>query len=317
MKMGDVNDLETSMSFKASLVASSNSPFHHMEYGMRVVMLGHTCLMFGGFSREGTGHRISKFDRVKKRWTGVTPKNRHCSFGSIRLGFIVDDLLYAYTWDNNVRNHCFMAVNVILMEEWIPAGKDTCPQTGFGTSGSYVEARNEAILFGGKKLSTEIFVYNVARASWYSPEVSGTPPKARYNHGTCCTGQKMFIVGGLGPVRLDLHILDMRGNRFSWSTPVTNGYVPPRRTLFAVACNSHRIFIHGGYHARERFDMYSITENRWYKCLEGESSGKGFISVQGYHLENTDHCMVVADKKLLIFGGYDLVAATPLQIDPL
>ena len=319
------------LSFMGKLVKTSNNPFRRdSEYGIGAVLLGHRCLVFGGFNGAGPKYCIYMYNIMKRKWTMTQPTNRYNQFGSIRLSFIVDDVLYGYSWYNASQRHIFMAINLISMDAWVPAGRDACAETGFGSSGQYIEARNEAVLFGGKKASTDIFVYDVARSSWYSPSVSGEPPSPRYNHGTCCTGLRMFILGGqdlprLGngqgrAMQLDLHVLTMEGTRFVWSTPGIKSRAPPRRYLFAATCVPGRIFVYGGYGGLTRFDIYSIKQKRWYyyNGISGEADEeKGTVYFRSELLEdNANNAAVVCQGKLLIIGGTRLKASTPLEIIP-
>ena len=317
--MGDVNDLGTSLCFKGTLVKTANSPERtSVSRGVGVVALGHECLMFGGFTGDGEKHRVHRYDRLKKEWKSVLPRNQHKRFGSIRMTFVVDDILYAYVWYGNAYKHGFLALDLIHMEEWVAAGKGTLMQAGFGASGCYVALRNEGVLFGGPQ--SNVVVFNVERSSWYSPEMSGKPPSRRQHCATCCVGLRLFAIGGQGRLldSLDLHILTMQGTRFSWSTPVTTGFTPPKRSLFTATYASGRVFVYGGSGGYTCFDVYSIKQNRWYN---GSSAGadveNGLIHFTSELDEgNAVHAAVVVDGKLFIFGGSSGMDKTPLEIAP-
>ena len=327
MMRGD-GDLGTSFSFKGQLLKVDGNPFtNEFQYGVGAVLVGCKCLMFGGYSGGGSKHRIYIYDRVQKAWTTTLPKNeRNGRFGSIRLIFIVDDVLYALTWNDTIKGHDFMALDLVSMGEWVSVGTTECPNTGFGTNGSYIEKRKEGIVFGGESRRTDIFVYNVDRSSWYSPKVSGKPPVARRNHAACSTGQEMYVLGGERfragnyPIAssLDLHVLTMRGSRFTWSTPVTSGPDMQGRYLFPAVCASGRIFAYGGMSGHKCFSIYSIKQRRWYRASSDEADEqKG-----GVHLTtdlpagNGNSALLVVDNKLLVLGGNRLKARTPMEISP-
>ena len=319
--MGGVNNLGTSMSFKGTLVKTKiDLGKASVSRGVGVVALGHECLMFGGFTGDGERHRVHRYDRLKRKWKSVLPRNREKSFGSIRMTFVVDDILYAYVWYGNAYKHGFLALDLILMEEWVAVGKGSLMQAGFGASGCYVALRNEGVLFGGPQ--SNVVVYNVERSSWYSPEVSGTLPSPRKHCATCCVGQRMFIVGGHIPEGndnvLDLHILTMYGTRFSWSTPVTTGAIPPKRSMFTATYASGRVFVYGGSGGYKRFDVYSIKQNRWYNGSSAEADAeRGIVHFTSQLFGgNAVHAAVVVDGKLLIFGGSFGLAKIPLEIAP-
>ena len=316
--------LGTSFSFYGKVIRTKNNPFENgAEYGVGTMLVGHKCLMFGGYNRSRDKHWVYVYDRVKKEWLVTMPANVHNWFGSIRMTFIVDDVLYACSWYQRHKRHVFMALNLVSMEEWVPVGKGLCPITGFGTRGSYIEARNEGVLFGGESRGTGVFVYNMERSSWYSPTVSGTPPTPRRNHATCSVGLKMFILGGekFGASdngTLDLHVLSMEGTRFVWSTPVTTGHASRTRRLFPATCASGRIFIFGGYGANTPFIVYSIKENHWYhggSDMTSEEEGSIYYASELVEV-NANGAMLVIHDKLLVFGGNALSPNTPVEITP-
>ena len=321
--MGDGNGLGTSLSFRGKLITPSNNPFYiERDWGMGAVLVGHECIVFGGHRGGETKHRVYKYDIVKNKWLAVLPNNESDSFGSVRATFIVDDLLYAFVWLNRYQNYAFMSLDLISMEEWVHAGKGPCVQPGFGTAGSYVEARNELVLYGGED-DTDISVYSLRRSSWHSPEASGNPPPTRYNHSTCCTGRNMFVIGGVtsgqqDSVLLDLYVLSMHRERFSWSTPVTSGGSPTKRHTFTATYAFGRIFVYGGFDGLTCFDVYSVKQNRWYigtSRMTNNEEGKVHFTSE-LPEGNAFHAAVISSSKLLVFGGSTLSSKTPLEIAP-
>ena len=316
--------LETSFSFKGKLLVTSNVQFNsEREYGVGAVLVGNECLVFGGYSGGGMKHRIHKYNHVKKEWKSTLPENEYNRFGSVRLAFIVDDTLYAYVWHGAGNAHVFMSINLISMDEWVPTGRANCPQLGFGISGSFIESRNEAIMFGGKNQNPVVFVYNVHRSAWYSPKVSGRPPVSRESHATCSIGQRMFVIGGrLVRVRLDagldLHILTMSGKRFSWSTPLTTGRRPKGRFNLSATCVPGRIIMYGGYPGDvTRLIIYSTTEHRWYRGRESSAPNEkeGIIHFTSeLNNGNSHHAAARVGDKLLVFGGFRMSSANVLEI---
>ena len=323
--MGGGKNLATSLTFEGRLVNTSNNPFTGaFEYGIGVVLVGHECLMFGGFNGGGK-HRVYKFDIAKKKWSQFLPENRVDDFGSIAMTFVVDDRLYAYVWCRRIMQYMFVSLDLVLTEAWVRVGQNSCPQVGHGPSGAFVEATGEGVLFGGEKKNTDVFVYNVERSSWYPPKVSGTPPGPRKHHCTCCAGRRLFIVGGqLLPLdeahsnELSLHVLTIQGSRFAWSTPATIGRVPKKRYLFSATYFAGRIFVYGGNWGYRRFDIFSIRQSRWFNGVSSfadEEQGEVQFTSE---LEggNAVHAAVVVNDKIFVFGGTKLVSKSPLEIAP-
>ena len=244
------------------------------------------------------------------------------------MSFLVNDLLYVYIWSRRYKEYTFLVLDLMLMEEWEDIGRGACPQLNYGTSGSFVEARNEAVLFGGRneiseKGATDVHVYDVSSCKWYSPKAKGKPPAARYNHTTCCTGTKVFVLGGIY-IRpggrfptLVPSILSIRNSQFEWSTPAIKGYVPQARFFFHASCTQGRIFVYGGTGGNTRFDIYSIKEERWYEGADSSPPLPGEVRFRTKWVSGTrDHASVLTSNLFLVVGGFRLSACAPLHITP-
>ena len=319
-------DLAHCSEFQGRRVASTGNPFNNnRQYGLGVVPVGHLFVLFGGYSERSIGgpRGIYVFDSTRCEWSSFPVVGQHVVVGRVKMHFVVDDTLFAYVWDDTKETYTFVTLNLVAMDAWRSVGAMSLPRTGMGTSGSFVERRKEALLFGGALGRSDLFVYSLSRKSWSTPQTAGEPPPSRHNHATCSVGYKLFVVGGLGiesQGNLDLHVLNMEGARFVWSNlKEPQGYVPCSRYLFAVSCNRARLFVYGGYGGEENFDVYSIQENRWFKAVQEQSQN----SSQNEVLFNTDwsqgtseHGVVQMDEKLWIFGGFELPVRTPMVITP-
>ena len=319
--MGERNGLATSLSFRGKLVRATNNPFHvPREWGIGAVLVGHECLVFGGHRGGARKHRIYKYDLLTSTWKAILPKNPSKDFGEIRATFVVDDTLYACVWLNLAMRNVLMTIDLVSMEEWMPTREDDSAQLGSGTTGSYVEARNELVLFGGKGNGVAILVYSLSRSSWYLPNVSGNPPAPRYNHATCCSGRRMFVIGGesigLEIAPLDLHVLCLQSSRISWSTPITTGHAPTQRHHFTATYVDGRIFVYGGFSGLAHFDFYTVSENRWYIGSSSEASEQEGMAQFVSELTggNAYHAAVAVGDKLLVLGGCRLNTNTALEI---
>ena len=324
--MADYPNMSTALSFKGELAKTGTNPFRNdKQYGIGAVLVGHRCLVFGGYSQNHSS--VGIYDVVERSWKRHAMKNMRQLYGRVRMTFIVDDVLYVYSWSRDDKKCVFLMLDLVSMEDWVCGGKNPCAQMGFGTSGSYVESRNEGVLFSGKRRNfTDVWVYNVENGTWYCPQTSGTPPRARYNHTTCSEGKTMFVLGGQTTLPgnhvirpFDLHMLTMDGKRFAWSTPEVNGYVPPERFLFAATCQARRVFVFGGYRGYSSFDIYSVEHGSW---MKGSSNNEyepyevlQFTS--GWKRGTSDHAMVLMPQELIVFGGFQLSITTPLHITPI
>ena len=323
---GGLKELDTARSFKGVQAPFSSNPFpYKSQYGIGAVIVGHKCIVFGGYHQHE--QKIGIYDIAKRTWKQHVADNCEHLYSRIRMAFIVHDVLFAYLWSLRTNSCVFVTLDLVSMAEWQQGGYGKCEQMGFGTSGSYVELRNEAVLFGGMLRGTDIVVYNVEKSSWYKPKTRGLPPRARGNHSTCSHGNHVFVLGG-APLSsdtrgnfdsLDLHILTMNINRFTWSTPVVRGSLPPGRYLFQAACTSGQIFVFGGYGGTTRFDTFSLQQNCWRRGYYNErvDESEGFEFRSNWDMGTSDHAMILTPLMIVVFGGFQLPVTRPLHITPL
>ena len=313
--------MDSALAFEGIQSKRRIGPFNK-HYGIGAVLVGHRCVVFGGY--HSLRQEFWVYDIAKRSWKQYAPINHDKLYGRVRMAFMVDDVLYVYLWSPIRKRYSFLTLDLVCMEEWIVERESSHMRMRFGTSGSYVECRNEGVLFGGEINSTEVLVYNVERASWYCPKTTGSPPSPRFNHTTCSYGRHMFVLGGIRissrpATGLELYSLDMDGTRFTWSTPKVGGYLPQGRYLFSAACISERIFVFGGYSGHTSFDIYSFEHKCWRKGYYEEASGKveGFRFKCDWIIGTSDHAMVLTPQNLVVFGGFQLPIGTPLHITPL
>ena len=326
--MGTLADFETSLSFTGKVAVTMPKVrlfSNDKQFGIGAVLIGHTCLLFGGYSRRKYKERIYIYDYVNKSWKTHQPKTNPDMYGRVRMCFLVNDQLYIYNFVRGNRRYSFSVLDVIDKEEWVDIGGEGCPQMGFGTSGSYVETRNEAVLYGGQSAAspTDLWVYKVDSSMWYSPRTTGEAPSPRYNHTTCCRGNNLFLLGGICNERqkpiepLQVFVLNMQVNRFVWSLAETQGYAPPGRFLFHTVCTAGRIFVYGGYGGYPRFDVFSIRDQTWRQGVNTNKLDDEKVRFTSDWREGTsDHFTLLTSNKLLVIGGFRLSAAAPLEIVP-
>ena len=317
-------EIGSAISFNGEVAQTSLNLFGlHLLYGVGAVLIGHRCVVFGGYAR--LVQNICIYDTERRTWQSRQVRNGGRLQGRVRMAFVVDDVLYVYIWSSDKQKCRFVTLDLLLMKEWALGGTGACEQMAFGTAGSYMESRNEGVLFGGQSNSTDVLVYSVENRTWYRPKTRGSPPSARFNHTTCSQGEQMFVLGGRSVETehafksLELHVLTMRRQRFIWSTPKVTGYVPRGRFLFAAACISGRIFVFGGYNGYASFDIYSLRLNRWqtgsYK--DDFDHNQGFRFMSDWNRGTSDHVLVLTPQRLIVFGGFQLPISTPLHITPL
>ena len=321
----DFSNMGTALSFKGELAEKKTNLFgNDKQYGIGAVLVGHRCLVFGGYSQHHSS--VGIYDAVTRSWRRHNVQNTRQLYGRVRMTFIVDDKLYVYSWSTSEKRCIFLTLDLVSMKEWVRGGKSTCAQMGFGTSGSYVESRNEGVLFSGKRRNfTDVWVYNVGKGTWYCPKTKGAVPMERFNHTTCSEGRTMFILGGrsiypndaISP--FELHMLTMDGKRFTWSTPEAKGYIPPERFLFSAACTTGRLIVFGGYRGHSSFDIYSIENNSWRKGYYNNEPVQydGFQFSSIWERGTSDHALVLTPHTMIVFGGFQLSITTPLHITPM
>ena len=315
-------DLDECTSLSCKRLIPLGNPFKGVGkiYGFGVVLTGHRCYLYGGYKRIPNQGRVYLYDIAQNAWSSIKPGNPDLAFGRVKLSFVADDILHAYIWHEIYGYYNFAMLDLIQCEEWRLVPDRDAPKIGTGTAGCYVEARKEAVLFGGSAPSeVEINVYRLQTQSWYSPRAKGQPPRRRWNHAVCTSGERMFVVGGsiLGgnrPATLDIHILTMVRAEFTWTSPVVPGFAPPRRYLFQATCSNDRVFVYGGYNGEHCFHIYSVTEEKWY-LTDDSGPPEHTIPLRTPWLSGTsENGALQTPTKLWIFGGFQLPIVTPLVI---
>lgn len=314
-------DLDDCRALRCRRMVPNKNPFEvRRHYGIGAVLFGHKCLIFGGYKGFKTPARfVYVYNTVSNSWKKLEAANYGLVFGRVKMAFVLDDSLIAYVWHKMKHAYNLVNLNLVLLSEWQSVHQKDPPKIGIGTAGCYIEARNEAVVVGGKggpKLL--VYVYVVAASSWYRPEVKGKAPNRRMNHAVCSSGSNMFVVGGThlslrDDFKLDLHILTMRGREFVWSSPKIPGYAPRDRYLFQATSSGKRIFVYGGYNGVTSFDFYDIAENRW-RSAGGSGKENGVKYITNWSKGTSEYASVQTRQTLWIFGGFQLDPYTPLKI---
>lgn len=301
-------DLTTCSSFKGKILRAGWNPFGRgKHFGHGAVQVGHRCFIVGGYSRHETS--VYVYDVQKETWFQLKPSNHRLAFGRVKAIFTVADLLYAYVWqERGPRNYALVTYDLVEMSDWYVVDAKRSPNLRYGVSGCFVERRGEAVITSPRSHSSPgtVMVYRVAEKSWYQPQVKGAPPLLDMNHSTCSTGSSVFAMGNSGGApRMCLFLLDVTRLPFVWSMPVGGDYQPCNRYLFQASCTVNRIFVYGGYSGVRSFDVYSIPEKRWLTKFRMDNEWTAGTS---------ENAVVQSSERLLIFGGFELPAHTPLEI---
>ena len=132
-------------------------------------------------------------------------------------------------------------------ELWEPKG--ACLGPRLCTSGEVHERSLRFVVFGGSIANVRdnaLIVVHHDREMVYRPEAKGVPPSKRSRHGTCITGDVMFVYGGRDEqdqMLNDVHCLCIAGSSFTWSQVVL---ATPVQEFHAMVYVPGRIFIYGG-----------------------------------------------------------------------
>lgn len=303
-------DLSSCSSFKARLLRPSGNPFNNrLQYGLGAVQIGHKCVLVGGYSERTP--KVYVYDLNRNRWLSFLPQNHEVAMGRVKVIFTIGDTLYAYLWrEGQMRKYVLITYDLIEFSDWHEIDTKDPPTLPYGVSGCFVERRGEAVVTSPQKtaISGAVVVYRVRDKSWFHPKTTGEPPLLDMNHATCSAGTSVFAIGDSKEApHLCLFHLDVTALPFVWSRPVGGNYFPRSRYLFQASCTVKRIFVYGGYAGNRAFDVYSIQEKRWLTNIRMDNEWRDGTS---------ENAVVQSEERLIVFGGFQLPAQTPLEITP-
>ena len=314
--------LSTCSAFKGRVIETNRAVIDGTwQYGNGAVVVGHRCIVFSGYaSYEVATQAVFVFDTKRLEWNEAKVKTETVAYGRVKMQFVQSDVLYAYIGSNNFTLLALdLPLDLLDINEWRHVNPGNAPDPGFGTAGCFVERRNEGFVWGGgDRVRADPWMFSVKTKRWYSPRTIGRAPEERHNHSICSTGNQVFIIGGTGRRinSLDLHVLSLEIAPFQWSSASIPEYSPPRRYLFQATCTESRIFVYGGYQGESCFDVFSIKARRWYKGVEGLASEGQVKFDTNWNSGTSENAAVLTSGSLWIFGGFQLVANTPLRITP-
>lgn len=298
--------------FKGTRLSPSGNPFSNSkQYGIAAALVGHRCVIVGGYSeRLRRGQRVYVYNTKTNRWSSKVPMLHELAFGRAKMIFTLEDKLFAFVWHHDSNCYNFLQLDLVEMEEWRMVHEEKPPLMVFGAAGCLIEQRREALVSVGFSNHTVIHSYNFLRSKWSKPRTGGKRPPYRENHATCSVDMQVFILGGAFQTNfLDVHILDVSVVPYTWSSPLLRpGYRPTARYLFQAVGTRKRIVVYGGYGGQKRFDVYSIPEKRWLQNIRFDTDWLGGTS---------ENAVAFTEQKMWVFGGFQLDARTPLLITPL
>ena len=294
------------------------------QYGHGAVLVGHKCLVFGGYAdyKDAT-KRVYVFDTKTGAWDFVHVSQQPLAFGTSRIEFILRDVLTVYIFTEPDKRYSLLELDLVEMEEWNLVEDRASPRLGEGTAGCFFESRNEMVAFGGRDTGTEVFRYSVDRKVWLTAKTSGFPPNPRANHATCSSGLVMFVIGGslngTNMQTLDMHALNVARLPFTWSTPKYGTFRPPRRFLFHASYIGDRIILYGGFNKTRHFCFYSIKERRWFEGVRRnvEYPDRQVRFESNWSSGTSAYAVAHTNEKMWLFGGFEMKQKWHLEIEPM
>lgn len=275
---------------------------------LRAVLVGHLCVLAGGTAWMSVRNRhVFMYNTKENTWASTLPENSDLGFGSTRMLFIMDDILFAYI-RQSIDMYQFVTLDLLSMNAWRKVVSHDSPIIHNEASGCLIERRNEAIVSYGYSGHTRIYSYSIRKKRWSQPETKGHPPPFRRRHAACSIGWRVFISGGSTSNALDIHILDVSVHPYRWSSPaLASKYKPMQMYSFQFAYTRSRLFIYGSDNREAYFEVFSIPENCWLEDVKLDSDWK---------IGTADYAIASTENKIWVFGGYPLHLDTPLLITP-
>ena len=175
-------DLSNCTAFKCRVLHPPLAPLTKtMHFGMGAVLLGHRCILVGGYGDTPSRQLVYFYDTVRNSWSSCHVENMDLGFGRVKMLYILEDHLYAYTWHETKSMYNFASLDLLELEEWCIVDESKYPQMGVGTSGCFIERRREAILFSGRHSDVQLMAYRVDARLWYRPQTKGQFPARRFS----------------------------------------------------------------------------------------------------------------------------------------
>ncbi|CAA7406035.1 unnamed protein product [Spirodela intermedia] len=142
---------------------------------------------------------------------------------------------------------------------------------------------------------------------WIAPEVSGQPPKSRYEHGAAVVQEKMYIFGGNhnGRYLSDLQFLDLKS--LTWSKIEAKVQTPDSsNTALPVPCAGHSLVPWGSKilsiagHAKDPSETVTVKEFDPQTCTWSDLKAYGKAPVA-----RGGQSVTLVGMNLVMFGGQD------------
>ena len=291
--------------------------------GTRAFAFGSKVYAFGGDTdlsqrdNPRPGHYwILVLDTVTWEWLPIpAPLDYRLLYGHV--GFAKDDKVYIVGGGRLTEcltsQYCFDVVDQSFSKIDIQ-GHNPFPLKM--SSGTYVEALDEFVIYGGYKadgtILADVVCLNVDSMEWYLPVVKGAGPSPRIQAACCSTGRTVFIYGGSGyglGYFGDIFALTKFAGTWTWNLVCdpTNEVLPPRK-LSEIHVAHGRLLILGGAVESMPFSsnslhVYSRNDRAIDKVkLVSDGGDSKYWSSGDIPPLMYDHRMVRVGTKILVIG---------------
>ena len=262
------------------------------------------------------------FDTRSKRWDVLALSGGAHTFGIVKSAFLMDDLLFAYTWNEKKQAHVFAQLDLIHLQEWklMSGAQPNCIDRE--ACACIVESRKEMMVLASKAGKTLLMMYSLDAQTCSEQNSRGKPPTPHGLHAACATTRSVFVlerVRGISPIwsSAKLYVLNIESRRFTWSLPDIPlvQHQLSLRSRFQLCCSETHLFIYG---ADKHFDVYSIKDERWLKGVRQPDRNRSdevhFVDRFGEGI--LGHTTILTNGSLLVFGGSNRPIFKPLEIRP-
>lgn len=296
------------------------------------VLYQDSMIIFGGYDGESDKNALWFYHIDSNTWTLkkcsgdnlIRPRNGHSAT-------LVEDKIYIIGGWLNIGPYAsdeMFTVDLVGMKirKFILKGNASIGPSNMHTCDYY---KDYLILFRGGNginfLSDLIFI-DIKNKTIEDVIISGKPPCARANHGSCIVKNTFYLFGGWNGMHLlnDLYILNLDIMEWSKVEILSNnnngmGTVIPKKRAGAPLVNyrDEYLVLFGGscfnsIYLNDLF-FYHIKTKEWKTVLFAESS-------EDYPAERAGHSVIFNKDKLIIFGGGNSITylneVNVLQVNP-
>lgn len=230
-------------------------------------LVGHRIYLYGCGSRRGLHGPlcfIAVLDTRRKEWKWLQNDGLNRSEGQI---FLYSDSIYHFGWrDWRDPETAKLSRFDLALEEWSCChASGDAPMFREYSSGHFIEAKTKSmfVVFGGTadQPSNDVHLLNLSQLTWTQPEVKGTPPRPRFDHGSCVHNGALYCYGGYGNnmslLNDGLYILHFGlRNTVTWSKLVSNAESLGPLAKFSMISFHETLLIFGG---EREGDLHQVT----------------------------------------------------------